>query len=442
MSRKTSLSKRKAKRQIKVKDNKAETVSLTETKKPVKRRTKFYAFICVLLLLNGIVYSYWLTNIFDDAPKAPTTLAKNLPNPNKKTKSELPADFDLPPQNAPIDRGYNASSGQFPPGALPSGVSLPGISSHNSTIQARTMDQGYGVTDGIRQNFTGQIRDEESNLLYYGARYYNPQHGRFTSVDPRNAGASLTEPQSWNGYAYGGNNPLKFIDFLGLWKQVPCSTGGQEGQCYEAEEGDTYASLAKQSWWLGENGLKSFFGNQEITTGQVFDVSGYGSYLRQIVDNDMDNRPYLYNPPITGGVVKPSGSGGSGFFSRLWNGVKNVFGSGSKSATATFAGGVTREAIERAAADPGGTVRVVTNLTQAPQSGRALSVAVGEGAEQLAGAARGGGQMFTANIPKALIETLKTAGLVEQRATMMGGVQATELYFRPEAAEFIVKFFR
>jgi|SRR5215204_3442749 len=109
---------------------------------------------------------------------------------------------------------------------------------------------------------------------------------------------------------------------------------------------------------------------------------------------------------------------------------------------AEFAGGVTREAIEAAASDPGPTIAVVTKLTQTPGAGRALSVAAGEGAEALANAARGGGQVYRANIPKALIETLKSAGLMRKSITQMGGVSAREYRFAPEAAEFISRFFR
>lgn len=223
MEKKNLLSQRKAKRQIKPnKNNKIEVVSSPETKVPVRRGIKFYLFIGIMLVLNGIVYSYWLTNIFDDAPKTPTTQAKNLPNPNKKAKNELPPDWDLPPQNAPIDRGYNTSSGQFPPGALPTGVSLPGITSYNSTMNSmpdpRTMEQGYGVNDGIRQQFTGQQRDTESNLDYYGERYYSSQHGRFTSVDPSYDSVDLENPQSWNRYSYVLNNPLRYTDPTGeVW---------------------------------------------------------------------------------------------------------------------------------------------------------------------------------------------------------------------------------
>jgi hypothetical protein len=84
----------------------------------------------------------------------------------------------------------------------------------------------------------------------------------------------------------------------------------------------------------------------------------------------------------------------------------------------------------------------VTNLTQAPAAGRALSVATGEGAEGLANAAREGGTTYVANIPKALLDQMKNAGMVEGSTTTMGGVAAQELKFAPQAAEFVVKFFR
>ena len=55
---------------------------------------------------------------------------------------------------------------------------------------------------------------------YFLARYYSSAQGRFTSVDPENAGASHGNPQSWNGYAYSLNNALRFIDPDGLrWAQ-------------------------------------------------------------------------------------------------------------------------------------------------------------------------------------------------------------------------------
>ena len=69
---------------------------------------------------------------------------------------------------------------------------------------------------GPAQKFTGKERDTESGLDYFGARYFSGAGGRFTSVDPENAGADPADPQSWNGYAYARNNPLLYVDLLGL----------------------------------------------------------------------------------------------------------------------------------------------------------------------------------------------------------------------------------
>ena len=47
----------------------------------------------------------------------------------------------------------------------------------------RTTGLGY-TADNIRQKFTAYERDTESDLDFAEARYYNKNHGRFTSVDP------------------------------------------------------------------------------------------------------------------------------------------------------------------------------------------------------------------------------------------------------------------
>ena len=67
----------------------------------------------------------------------------------------------------------------------------------------------FAAGDTVNQLFTGQERDSETGLDYFGARYLASGLGRFLSLDPANAGAALTHPQSWNAYAYVGNNPLK-----------------------------------------------------------------------------------------------------------------------------------------------------------------------------------------------------------------------------------------
>jgi RHS repeat-associated protein len=58
--------------------------------------------------------------------------------------------------------------------------------------------------------FTGQRTDASSNLMYYGARYYNSTLGRFISADT--IVPSAGNPQSLNRYSYVGNNPIRYTD--------------------------------------------------------------------------------------------------------------------------------------------------------------------------------------------------------------------------------------
>ena len=66
----------------------------------------------------------------------------------------------------------------------------------------------------VSQKFTGQVRDEETRLDYFGARYMSGPEGRFMSPDP--LPGTPGDPQSWNLYGYVRNNPLKFVDPVGL----------------------------------------------------------------------------------------------------------------------------------------------------------------------------------------------------------------------------------
>ena len=63
---------------------------------------------------------------------------------------------------------------------------------------------------------TGKERDSESGNDYFGARYYASTMGRFLSPDPMMASAKVWDPQTWNRYTYGRNNPLLMIDPTGL----------------------------------------------------------------------------------------------------------------------------------------------------------------------------------------------------------------------------------
>ncbi len=85
--------------------------------------------------------------------------------------------------------------------------------------------------DATPLHFTGKERDSESGNDYFGARYYGSSMGRFMSPDPSQLYyADPTNPQSFNLYSYGQNNPLINIDPTGMdCIHVNVDTGKYEG---------------------------------------------------------------------------------------------------------------------------------------------------------------------------------------------------------------------
>jgi RHS repeat-associated protein len=87
-------------------------------------------------------------------------------------------------------------------------------------ITSPTQEPAAGHDTPEPMKFTGHERDFAGTytapvLDYMHARYYNPQAGRFLSVDPLLSSARLSIPQSWNRYSYVWNNPLLLVDPTG-----------------------------------------------------------------------------------------------------------------------------------------------------------------------------------------------------------------------------------
>jgi RHS repeat-associated protein len=176
---------------------------------------------------------------------------------------------------------------------------------------------------------TQKERDVETGLDYFIHRYYSSIQGRFTSPDMPFADQWEADPQSWNLYAYVGNNPTNATDPLGLWKKVDCDNGGQ---CWEAEEGDTWATLYTDAGFGGgflpeEAALLKYYfqATPEIVPGvTVVDVSGFLAWRNSL---GTERIHIAYNPKymqyefdfgVGGGlrnIIKAASK--AGFFSRL-----------------------------------------------------------------------------------------------------------------------------
>lgn len=76
------------------------------------------------------------------------------------------------------------------------------------------------------RGFVGSVSDSATNLQHMGAREYDPQNGRFISVDPI---VDLMDPTQMNGYAYSNHSPVTFSDPSGEFLEGLASLGKELG---------------------------------------------------------------------------------------------------------------------------------------------------------------------------------------------------------------------
>ena len=87
-------------------------------------------------------------------------------------------------------------------------------------------ESSAGVAASFRHRFSTKPQDNETGLLYYGYRYFDPVTGRWPSRDP------IGERGGKNLYGFVFNSPLGFIDLLGsaplqidvnseIWRKIP-----------------------------------------------------------------------------------------------------------------------------------------------------------------------------------------------------------------------------
>ncbi len=108
------------------------------------------------------------------------------------------------------------------------GVRLTTDANGNVASQQGTFPFGeswYQSGAGDKTVFTSYDRDSESGLDYALARYYDSSTGTFCSADPLDG--SPGDPQSWNRYPYGRNDPIDVTDPSGKswWSSLLIDAG-------------------------------------------------------------------------------------------------------------------------------------------------------------------------------------------------------------------------
>lgn len=87
---------------------------------------------------------------------------------------------------------------------------------------------GAATTSGsgpaAQVGFAGGQSLGSSGLYHFGARFYDPRIGRWTSQDPLGQYADLLQA---NRYSYASGNPVNFVDLSGLQVAPQCITGSQ-----------------------------------------------------------------------------------------------------------------------------------------------------------------------------------------------------------------------
>lgn len=188
------------------------------------------------------------------------------------------------------------------------------INPENAQVEETYRYSAFGVEtiyDAAGQKQTGSLNpwrfsskrvDTETDLVYFGRRYYDPQTARWLTPDP------IGDSAGPNLYAYVNNSPLTHFDLYGLWMEPARS-----------EEKTTLQTLSETAFGWAEKAVSSviqaagkcleFIGEHVFVgiplVGDAFDIGGkflQGKGLKNYVPFYKRAKPGHYN---TGGIEIP-----------------------------------------------------------------------------------------------------------------------------------------
>ncbi|GAA4053645.1 RHS repeat-associated core domain-containing protein [Actinomadura miaoliensis] len=149
-----------------------------------------------------------------------------------------------------------------------------------------------------QKGFLGGTKDP-TGLTHLGAREYDPNNGRFISVDPL---IDTADPQQMNGYAYGNNNPATLSDPDGLIPLPPCIRSPITCGAKAPTTKDLITNLPEQIVGLAEGMLQAAvnaaYAAANAIQNEVYELKqSAGAFVGQGLNPSGTARPNVGQPP-------------------------------------------------------------------------------------------------------------------------------------------------
>ncbi len=126
--------------------------------------------------------------------------------------------------------------------------SVANLTTPAGAVQARYQYDAFGNfraqagSSFNRFTFTGHEKDNETNLFYFKARFYDPETGRFLGQDAYLG--DINTPPSLHRYLYAYANPLVYIDLMGY--EAEASSNQDENKPLSPEEYNKQVEAANE----------------------------------------------------------------------------------------------------------------------------------------------------------------------------------------------------
>jgi RHS repeat-associated protein len=180
-------------------------------------------------------------------PNYPFTTDPNNPDSDA---DGLPDGQDPDPENAAGDQIHAIHADHLGSTAVLTDTSGSAVRSVHYAVFGEVRSStvtGPISTPDPAEKYTGQRSDGSSGLYYYGARYYDPDTGRF--AQPDRLVESPLSPQTLNRYTYVRNDPLSRVDPTGNCSSCEEDAWGSYDDLMAGYEPPSGASGTSPSSW-------------------------------------------------------------------------------------------------------------------------------------------------------------------------------------------------